>query len=622
MRALLVLVVPAVLAVPLAAQSKPIFGGNPGGGVNTTGTDGPSGGLGGTPAGPTAPGDAAAGSPGLGAPGKGAKAPGSASGAGVGAGPGAPTGGAARGGTTGGADLESITGGESVDDWWIWWEINKNLYLIPQRELARAAPSRYATPAEIDAARRAALREEVVPLLVAALDDGDAGVRAAAATALGRLGGEAAIEPLTAALSDNVLAVREAALLALGATGSIRAANVLLGVAGSGRLPGGGDSAGATARPLALLGLGLGRRHGLSDSVDTLVEQLVSDAADDPDVAVAGFLYRTLAGGTVLEGLAGTLAARKDLDLAVRCRVIEALPLDDGAHLPAVLGELKGANAERRRSAAVALAAAHDASTLQRLEQAFAKEEEPLTRGFLLVSLGQLGGPEARELLQKQLRRGRAIDRPWVALGLGLLARAADDAEARETLREGLAEEASADARGAWLLACGLARDSQAGPALREALDESANPRLRMFAALALSMLRDDESLAALRARLEVEQAPLARAGVALGLSLYGRAEDAPRLLDELSSIGNSVLQEQLASALGTHGSAPAAEGLRTLLLSAKSDLPAGVRAAAFDALGLLLDPVPGFLLTQASAARNFSVFPEWLARALTSTTL
>ncbi len=173
----------------------------------------------------------------------------------------------------------------------------------------------------------------------------------------------------------------------------------------------------------------------------------------------------------------------------------------------------------------------------------------------------------------------------------------------------------------AWLLACGLARDAEAGPALREALSESANPRLRMFAALALSMLRDDESLAALRERLEAEQAPLARAGVTLGVALYGRAEDAPRLLEELSSISNSVLQEQVASALGTHGSAPAAEGLRTLLLSG-DDLPSGARAAAFDALGLLLDPVPGFLLTQVSAARNFSVFPEWLARALTSTTL
>jgi HEAT repeat protein len=535
----------------------------------------------------------------------------------------APTGGGfARGGQTGGADLLAITGGEAVDDWWIWWEINKNLYLIPQRELAKAAPSRYVTPAEIDAARRAALREEVVPLLVAALQDGDAGVRAAAATALGRLGGDAAIGPLTAALSDNVLSVREAALLALGATGSIRAANVLLGVAGSGTLPDGSDSAGATARPLALVGLGLGRRHGLSDSVDVLVEQLVSDAADDPDIAVAGFLYRTLAGGAVLAGLAGTLAERKDLDLAVRCRVIEALPLDDGAHLPAVIGELKDADAERRRAAAVALAAALDGGALQRLEQAFEKEEEPLTRGFLLVSLGQLGGPDARDLLLKQLRRGRAIDRPWVALGLGLLVRAADDPKAREALREGLAEEASADARGAWLLACGLARDAEAGPALREALAESANPRLRMFAALALSMLRDDASLAALRERLDAEQAPLARAGVTLGVALYGRAEDAPRLLAELSSISNAVLQEQVASALGTHGSAPAAEGLRTLLLSGKADLPAGVRAAAFDALGLLLDPVPGFLLTQVSAARNFSVFPEWLARALTSTTL
>ncbi len=618
MRALLVL---AVLAASVPAQSKPLFGGNPGGGFNTAGLGGSSGGAGGSAAGPTTPGDAASGGAASAGSGKGASGGGASAGNAGRAGPGAPGGGYERGGQTGGADLEAITGGETVDDWWIWWEINKNLYLIPQRELAAAAPSRYATPAEIDAARRATLRAEVVPLLVAALRDDAAGVRAAAATALGRLGGEAAIDPLVAALADNVVSVREAALLALGATGSTRAANVLLGVAGSGKLPDGSDSVGATARPLALLGLGLGRRHGLSDSVDALVEQLVHDSAGDSDVAVAGFLYRTLVGGKVLSGLAGSLTDRKDLDLAVRCRVIEALPLDDGAYLPAVLGELKDANAERRRSAAVALAAVHDQSALERLRLAFDKEEEPLTRGFLLVSMGALGGADARDILLKLQRRGRAVDRPWLALGLGLLARGADDPVAREALREGLRDESSSETVGAWLLACGLARDAEAGPALREALAESANPRLRMFAALALSMLRDDDSLAALRARLGEEQAPLARSGVALAVALYGRAEDAPRLLAELESIHNAVLQEQVAAALGTHGSAPAAEGLQRLL-SGDADLPDGVRAAAFDALGLLLDPVPGFLLTHASATRNFSVFPEWLARALTSTTL
>jgi HEAT repeat protein len=521
---------------------------------------------------------------------------------------------------TGGADLDAITGGELVEDWWVWWEINKSLYLVPHAAVPAEQASRYATAAETEANRRARISERLLPLLRELLHDDAAAVRAAAATTLGRLGGAPAVEALLPALDDAVQSVREAVLLALGATGSSQAASVLLDIAHDGRVPGGKEEIGPTARPLALVALALGRRHGLDASLDPLVEALLADDTGS-DVLEAGLLYRSLAASDACAGLLRKLAEARDLDIRLRCRVTEGLPLDDDTLLSRVTDELASKNTDRRRAAAVTLARSASAFAFPHLQKAFEDEEEPLTRGLMLVSMGSRGGEETRAFLLRQLRRGRAVDRPWVALGLGLLARASGDDEAREALRDGLKEESSAQARGAWILGCGLAQDPFAGPVLRETLAEASDPRLRMFAALALAMLRDEDSLAALRARFGTERSPLARAGVLLAVALQGRPEDAAQLIADVRDANNPLLQAQLASAVGLHDSAPAVDGLEQLLVGHET-LSAQARAATLDALGLLLDPREGFQLVHAATQRNFAVFPDWLARALASTTL
>jgi hypothetical protein len=238
----------------------------------------------------------------------------------------------------------------------------------------------------------------------------------------------------------------------------------------------------------------------------------------------------------------------------------------------------------------------------------------------LLLSIAEQGGDAARNFLQRELRRGHAIDQPWVALSLGLVGRTGDE-DARKTLRDGLRDKPQSSTLGAWLLACGLARDPQAAAPLQEALADAADPRDRMLAALSLSMLRDTSSLQVLRERLEVETAPLARAGVLLGIALFGYASDAERLVAEVRTANDPQVQAQLAAALGVHDTSAAADGLLALLREPMALSDVG-RAAAIEALGLLLDPNASLQLVHAAAGRNFAVFPDWLARALTTTTL
>ena len=522
---------------------------------------------------------------------------------------------------TGGADLEALTGGELVEDWWLWWEINKSDYLIPKKAPRAPRPPKDETRTETEEERRERIAQRLLPTFAGCLKDDSAAVRASAATTLGRLGGADVIDALLPLLADPVQSVREATLLALGATGSARAASTLLRVAQNGRAPGASEEIGPTARPMALVALALGRRHGLEPSIDPLVEALLYDPAIASDVLEAGLLYRTMSGAEICDDLLRDLATRKDLDIRLRCRVTESLSLDDDTLLANVLEELGDGNTDRRRSAAVTLARSPSAFAFPKLQKAFEKEEEPMTRGLMLVSIGQRGGDEARDFLLKLLRRGRAVDRPWVALSLGLLARASGDETAREALREGMSQESSAQSLGAWLLACGLAQDLQAGPALRDFATTASDPKLRMFASVGLSMLRDEESLAVLRERLVDETSPLARGAVELSVALQNRKEDAARLLQDVRDANNPALQAQLASAVGLHDTGAAVDGLEALL-TGPDELSDVAQASTIDALGLLLDPNQGFQLVRASTQRNFAVFPDWLARALVLTNL
>ncbi|HEX5010588.1 MAG TPA: HEAT repeat domain-containing protein [Planctomycetota bacterium] len=625
----------ACLALALApALQSPVFPGGykapPGGDLGGGGGSGSvvhPGGSGGHGGGKfTGPGDAggASGGPSA-APGAGAGQSGSA--------PGARTAGPAAGAgstrppsavvATGGADLEALTGGELIEDWWIWWEINKSLYLVSSDAAVRrqaVLPWKLGTEEQSQAASRSLVARALLPTLREALDDDAAEVRAAAAVACGRLAGDECVDVLLPLLHDPVQSVRESALLALGATGSARAASLLLGVAHDGHLPGTSTDIVPSAQPLSLVCLAIGRRHGLDEGLDPLVTALLEQAA--PDVREAGLLYDALAGARACGSLVRELASERDLDIRLRCRVTEGLPRYDAALLPAAAAELLAPAPDRRRAAAATLAVADSENALPRLQPAFLAEKEPLTRGFLLLSIGAQGGDEARELLATQLRRGRAADRPWIALALGLLARGADDAEARQLLRDGLRDESSAQSVGAWILGCGLARDLAAGPALRAALPGASSPRDRMFAALSLSMLRDGDSLQALRAQLDHERDPLARAGVALAIGLFERPEDAPRLAQELRVANNPMLQSQLASALGLHDTPQAIDALQQLVADPAASLPTEARAAALEALGLLLDRNAGWRLVHAATGRNFAVFPDWLARALATTTL
>jgi HEAT repeat protein len=269
---------------------------------------------------------------------------------------------------------------------------------------------------------------------------------------------------------------------------------------------------------------------------------------------------------------------------------------------------------ELRRSAAVALGGVQSDLVLPRLMTAYELEEEPLTRGFLLLSIAERGGAHAVPFLRTELRDGPQRLRPWAALALGMVAYGSEVPEARAALAG--AKVATRDS-GALLLARGMAHDYAALPELRTALDDADNPMTRAYAATALGLLGGDHARYALLARARVETHAQVRVYIVQSLGLIGHSADADFIVKCARETHQEPLQVLVAVALGFHGTEAVLDGAEDLLLDVHA-APATV-ATAIESIGVLLDREPGLALPQLSRRTNFSVMPGWLREVLSS---
>ncbi|MHC4845991.1 MAG: HEAT repeat domain-containing protein, partial [Planctomycetota bacterium] len=501
----------------------------------------------------------------------------------------------------------SITGDDPMEDWWRWWETNKLRFMQPNRlvEQSTGAQGRYGFGSDLPPGVAATARAELIPLLEQHLEHEDAVVRQRAVAALGRLGGADAVPQLIGMLGDGSLYVRESAILALGATGSMKAAPTLLHLAAEGVLPT-DEGAGvvSTARPLALLALGIGRRHGLGSAVDGFVAAIVDGLSEDDreELGTAAMLYHTLAYNEDISAFAHEVFADESVGATARCRATESLRLSgDGADLPPLTHALSGNDLQVRRSAALAMGGFRHPLVLPRLQTAYELEKEPMTRGFILIAIGEQGGATARDFLAEVMTDGDSTSRPWAAIALGILARAGNDDVARKIIRSGLEQGSDHSARGAYMLASGIARDRAAGATLSGLVAEAKDPRQRMFAALALAMSNAPEARGALLEQIETESSPLPRVALAQALGLMGVPDDSGVLVETLRDISVPDLQELVAVALGFHGTEGSVQGLMEIVRD--DDTGATARGAALDALGLMLDTSPGLQLVEASSS-------------------
>lgn len=488
-------------------------------------------------------------------------------------------------------------------------------FLRPNRLGLWGLPATGDDPESLLDARSGVARRSLGPVLVGALSDPDAEIRSAAAIALSRVARGEAVEPLLRLLSDPNAEVREHAILALGASGAAEGVLPLLAIARDGTpVAGSKQRVSPYASPLAIVALALGRRGGFDPRVDGEVARIARErsTADREAVATAALIYQTLAPCAEIGRLALEMADDVSLSPSVRCRAAECLRQSSDSGAPARLERfLSGPRLDLRRSAALALGSVRDPEALPSLFAAFELEPEPLTRGFILISIGRQGGEKASDRLMRALKDGDTGMRKWGALALGILARSEGDPAIAKAIREASTREKSREATAAYWIAAGLARDELSRPAIRDGLAHASDPRQRMYAATALALLGGEASITALRARLDPEDSPVVQASIAAALGYLGRREDAPALMSALQRLREPGLQGLAATALSFHGSVEAFMALSEL---ARGDSgPSVRRAAAIEGLGMMLGDSPPLLFAEVSRQANYTVFNEWV---------
>ena len=493
--------------------------------------------------------------------------------------------------------------------WMTWWELHRMDYLTPNLLRNWLGSVTQWTDDGID--HLETVRQAVLPHLRGAMGEDDPVLRASATIALARLQGEQSVEDILPMLDDSTQFVRERAILALGATGSMKAAEVLLDIFEDGAV-GAKSRVSPDARSLAVIALAIGRQNGMNGYVDmAVVAQLPKlDGADRHVVQGCALLYQSLNPNPALSDWCLARATDETVAPGVRCRALETLRTrDDDEALAVLLHALGSRRLDERRSAALALGEFPNPLALQPLLTAAETEGEPLTRAFVLLSIGRRGGAEATAFLRNFLEEGPKTLRAWAAIGLGIAAREdPTDDRSREALRASLKREKNREAKGAYYLALGIAKDMESLRALDHALVDGSSYEIRSAAAMGLGMLEDEKATDALRARLEKDHCEYTRAAIAEAIGFVGDHTDNTRLAESYQSMKVFENQSVTALALGLHGQRSSVEELIHVVQDEeRSTLE---RAAAIDALQVVLGKKPSLTLARLLRQSNFLVFP------------
>ncbi|MBM3961889.1 MAG: hypothetical protein FJ306_08330, partial [Planctomycetes bacterium] len=525
----------------------------------------------------------------------------------------------------GGANpAEPLTGGSAgmTDEvsWQVWWEFNKDPFVQPQA--AATGPTtgsddfylgrRRAVRAETLAPNAIDVLEVVVPALVELLEkDRNRDVQTACMMALAKIGRAPQgvdLEALfTARLARDNQEVRETAALALGVAGRTTALPLLLALLRdepAGRKVCEREKVEDRTRAFAAYGLGLLARQSDDAAIKLASHDALFAVLDakqtDRDLRVAavnaiGLLvdpeqvrHRRLAWQCVDELLAlldgdrgdfhvpvaiGRLLGRGDSASHRRCKDLFVAVLLDGRNSGAAprasLRDLDRSNAAQQ-SAALALgmlalpaeACPDDVGVARALQTYAQKGSDRLARRFATMALGRIGGAGNREWLMTTWQRAnKNLERPWLALALGLIAaRDAAAGKPDETLARMLVDDLQkasfVEARSAFALALGMTGWPPAFAALRDFLREhESTGAVGGYACVALALLGEPAAAPLLGEVVERSaRRPFVLQQAAVGLGRLGDVDANQKLVAMIERSESVAVLAALANAIGQIG--------------------------------------------------------------------
>ncbi|MCU0864430.1 MAG: HEAT repeat domain-containing protein [Planctomycetes bacterium] len=558
--------------------------------------------------------------------------------------PAVPTGGPAVPGTpitTGGAPEISFE-----VSWQVWWELNKDPFVL-QRSAIRSAPTtgsddfwlgpRRAAPS-IDTLwpTEADCRERIVPALAALMEkerNGD--VQTACMVALARIGLDGTdidlIELLQSRLSRDDQEVRETAALALGITGRAAAVATLRGLLlddAEGRRFCGDSPVSDRTRAFAAYGLGLLARRSEDGSTRQQAHDLLWALLQDKGIKGRDLRVAAVTGLGIL--CDPDRSGHKRLAWQIVDELMGWYQLDLGrgdeaiqAHAPVAIGRLLGRGRSQLhqrckqhfaavlidddkrsnpilQSAALALGMltmpaeqhADEAAFAKALQVHWEKGIDRLARNFAVIGLGRIGGAANREWLATTYARcNKNLERPWVAIALGLVAAAAAEAGtvdvATATMLAADLERASMpELQAALAVALGLTGHSAASDRVQRLLRANEHDEmLAGYLCIGLALLDDPASVPVLGDIMSrSRRRPFLLLQAAVGLGRLGDRTANEELLAMMRDSDSLAVLSALANAIGQIGDRRAIEPLITM--TGDNELTKLTRAFVAAALG------------------------------------
>jgi HEAT repeat protein len=503
----------------------------------------------------------------------------------------------------------------SSDDparWEKWWAVNKEDFLIPRAVLAPEVMGDAYT-GTLGAPTAQEIRANVIPLLEQALRDTDHQVRSQAALALGKVGDWREIKILLAALTDREREVSEAAILALGLLGEGSVEHSLRDVL---------NDTTRTARERGLAAIALGysggdvARAALFDHLGTTVD--TQGRTRVPAIESARVLGAALwAGADKKDGmldrspLVASLLQRALSAPELKDRVILGIgtaalskPRDPGS-LQFVLNGLTDQRADVRAGCAIAagrIIKAEDRKSVQTLITAIGSEAEVTPRRLMLISLGRVGGPDARKRLIQELDANMRQDRAFAALGLGISG--ATDLAPR--LRKEFEAASDDSLKAAVAIALGLMHDPDALKIVGDVAKTKGNPELLRHLMWFFALDRGRGSAGIVTGVLEEAKTPDVHDSGCIALGLIGELESQAVLINLLTTAAPVTLRGAAALGLGRMGDRRAIEPLSKVIKAMQE--PQIVRSRAVAGLGVLCQRSPWPPFARVTIDSNFDV--------------
>jgi HEAT repeat protein len=503
--------------------------------------------------------------------------------------------------------------------WERWWYANKDDFLVARAVLAPdvvgdAYTGTLAAPTEQE------VRTKVIPVLIGALADTDHSVRTQAALALGKVGDWREMRTLVAALKDRERGVVEAAIVAIGLLGEPAAEAAIRDVM---------NDTTRTARERAIAAIALGysggddARAALFDRLGTTVD--AEGRSRVPAIEAARLLGAALWAGADRKDrasdrspLVAAILQRALSAPQLKDRVILAIgsaalskPRDPGS-LEFVLRGLADSRSEIRAGCGIAagrVIKADDRRSVRALTAAIDAEADPSSRRLMLISLGRIGGPDARKWLIEEMDGNLRQDRAFAGLALGVSG--ATDLASR--LRREFETASDDSLRGAMAIALGLMHDPEALKLVSEVARTKGNPELLRHLMWFFALDRGRGSAPMVKRILDESRTSEVHDAGCLALGLTGEIESQNILIRQLSSDAPARLRGSAAIGLGRMGDSRAIAPL--VAIAGTTHEPQLVRAAAIAGLGILCQKDPWPPLSRVTIDSHIDVPHEALDR-------